>query len=416
MHPMYLSRYVFPIQPQRTMACRREPQPRVHTRPGVAPCVLPPTRRHRCGAVSPAPLRRCLTTTAIPPLPAAAAAAAAAATAATAAAAAAVAAPAAARPLWRPAGALPTGSGVGSGGSEAERLQRRQWKTLGGRGTAAEPSIRTSTVATPCAPAPAPQAEGQAAAGARGVTRSGGGGAAQRCCLAARSRLCSPHVPRGVSIMWAYLTSLFGDWFRLLAGRRQTRLLMVGLDGACATWARPAGEGGGGGGEGVRSRVVFGWRLTCKWKGGRRWVCGGGRLPRPAMRLRGGSGLTDSPRIVSAFWHWDLQPERITGPVGVTVDARVGGGGGQGQARPPSCSSSSWASSSTPSPPLVRCPCHFRGVVWRLLDSCLGYQPLWRWGWWLLLPRAPRWLTRQTDRCDWGAHAFAFGFRAPGWR
>lgn len=35
--------------------------------------------------------------------------------------------------------------------------------------------------------------------------------------------------------MWTYLTSLFGDWFGLLVGRRQTRLLMVGLDGAGKT-------------------------------------------------------------------------------------------------------------------------------------------------------------------------------------
>lgn len=33
--------------------------------------------------------------------------------------------------------------------------------------------------------------------------------------------------------MWAYLSTLFDHWFRVLVGRRQTLLLMVGLDGAC---------------------------------------------------------------------------------------------------------------------------------------------------------------------------------------
>ncbi|GAB0488831.1 hypothetical protein MMPV_000041 [Pyropia vietnamensis] len=35
--------------------------------------------------------------------------------------------------------------------------------------------------------------------------------------------------------MWTYLSTLFVNWFRLLVGRRQTRLLMVGLDGAGKT-------------------------------------------------------------------------------------------------------------------------------------------------------------------------------------
>lgn len=227
----------------------------------------------------------------------------------------------------------------------------------------------------------------------RGGLRVGcGGGRRQRGCPAARSRLLSSHLPAGVPAMREYLSTLFGSWFRLLAGRRQTRLLMVGLDGTFAARAGPAGKKRGGRGGGERG--------------------GGGCMtagePTVAADLcvsdGGGGGLTDTRWLVSVFRHWLLS---VAASLSVSWWVRGAGEGAQGRARPPFCSSLSWASLSTPSLPLVRWPCPCRGSVRRLVDSCLGCQLPLHWGRGLLLPRGTRSWTRKADGRDGGAPACA---------